>query len=1099
MIKDKKKRVRDLINNWKHPKKITDIIAKGKDVSIKTISGSLHSLSLLPIMNKLEGPVIILAPDNSGAEQWYHDLRIFIDDKDLSYLVPPVKTLKSQNDPSEEHIGWLVEGLNKLLNNENATAIASPDIFNFSVPAPDDVHQNSKKLVSGNETDYDNFIADLLTNGFDKKDYVAVQGDIAVRGGIVDIFPIGWKNPLRIEFWGNEVDSIREFDVLSQRSISEHKEVEFIAGIYQSDTHTHSESIFNYFNEKLIFVIESPDLLRSQIDDYDKINKFRKIEYNPLGKADINIKSSPQLKFDSSVKKLTKDLVKNYKKGINIIISADGEIHLNRIREIIINYFDSEEIEEELNIQKEFIDDLVDNIIWFDETFASGFTFERENLVCYTEHQIFDRLRTKDFRRRAMSHNAALQEIKNLKPGDYVVHEDKGVAKFEGFETVKLGGSLQDCVRLTFANDDTLFVHLNYINKLQKYSAAEGNLPLLSKLGTAEWARKKARTKKKLKDIARDLIKLYAERKMSDGYAFPSDTNWQKEFEASFYYEDTPDQAKTTEEIKEDMQNSIPMDRLVCGDVGFGKTELAIRAAFKAVQDGKQVSVLVPTTILAQQHFMTFKDRLSKYPVNIEVISRFRKPAEQKKIIENLEKGKVDILIGTHRLLSKDIKFKSLGLLIIDEEHRFGVSAKEKLKQLKVAVDTLTLTATPIPRTLNFSLMGARDLSVIETPPRNRIPVHTEIIEWDEDKIIEAVETEIKRGGQVFFVNDRVEDIRKLATDINVLMPSLRIGIAHGQMKSSEIEKTMEKFISGKYDLLVATKIIESGIDIPNANTMIINRSSNFGLAELYQLRGRVGRTNKQAFCYLTVPNFNKLPKKAIQRLQAIEEFTDLGSGFKLAMRDMEIRGAGNLLGAEQSGFILDIGFDLFHKILDEAVQELRTEEFSGLFPEEEKDIHREIFNNDEIAVDIEEDAFLPNDYVSNDTDRFNYYKALYRAETNKELDNLVSEISDKFGKMPTQAKNLVFAVKLRIAALNTGFTRVSIKSKKLTAEFPGEDNTKFYEYAFPLITEFLQELDNAQLTQFKKKLLLKADIENRDKAVEIIWKIKRTLEFVEF
>jgi transcription-repair coupling factor (superfamily II helicase) len=1097
LLKTKKDKVLNLIKGWKHPDKIKNLINSGKDVSIKNVSGSLHSLSLLPILNELDGPVLILAPDNNGAEQWYHDLKIFLERKELAYLVPPVKSMKSVNDPSEEHIGWLVEGLNNMLN-KGTTAIASPDIFKFKVPAPNDVYSDIIEIKTNDTIDYDDFIKNLLTNGFDKKDYVAVQGDIAVRGGIVDIFPIGWDNPLRIEFWGNDIESVREFDVLSQRSVSEHEKVEFIGGIYDTAHNEATQSIINYFDDKLIIVIEQPEILKNQIDDYELLDKYRKIEYNPFNEADIKLKSIPQSKFESSVKNLSKELVKHYKKERNIIISADGEIHLNRIKEIVSNYFDSDDAEDDLQIKRDVRDDLLDHIIWFDETFASGFTYDAGNIVCYTEHQIFDRLRTRDFRRKAMSHNAALQEMRNLKPGDYVVHEDKGVGKFMGFETVNLGGSLQDCVRLAFAEGDTLFVHLNYINKVQKYSAQEGNIPVLSKLGGTEWLRKKARTKKKLKDIARDLIKLYAERKMQKGYAFPSDTNWQKEFEASFLYEDTPDQATTTEELKADMENDIPMDRLVCGDVGFGKTEIAIRAAFKAVQAGKQVALLVPTTILAQQHYMTFKDRINKYPVNTEVISRFRSRKEQAAILEGLEKGKVDILIGTHRLLSKDIKFKDLGLLIIDEEHRFGVSAKEKLRQLKVQVDTLTLTATPIPRTLNFSLMGARDLSVIETPPRNRIPVHTEIIEWDDDTIIDAIDKEIKRGGQVFFVNDKVMDIRKLAIDMNMLMPSLRIGVAHGQMKPSEIEKTMEKFISGKYDMLVATKIIESGIDIPNANTMIINHSQNFGLAELYQLRGRVGRANKQAFCYLVIPNNHKLPKKAIQRLQAIEEFTDLGSGFKLAMRDMEIRGAGNLLGAEQSGFILDIGFEMFQKILDEAVSELRTEEFSDLFPDE-GDVHSKIFKNDDIAVDTEFDAFFPNDYITGDTDRFNYYKALYRTETNSDLEKLISEISDKFGKMPREANNLMFVVKLRIAALNTGFARVSLKNNTLTAEFPAETNAEYYEHAFPLITELIQDFEQAQLTQYKNKLMLKTKLKSRDEAVEILWKIKKTLEFVEF
>ena len=539
------------------------------------------------------------------------------------------------------------------------------------------------------------------------------------------------------------------------------------------------------------------------------------------------------------------------------------------------------------------------------------------------------------------------------------------------------------------------------------------------------------------------------------------------------------------------------MDRLVCGDVGFGKTEVAIRAAFKTVQSGKQVAVLVPTTILAQQHYMTFRDRLAKYPVIPEVISRFRKKADQTKILQNLEKGGVDILIGTHRMLSKDINFKDLGLLIIDEEQRFGVSSKEKLRSMRAAIDTLTLTATPIPRTLNFSLMGARDLSIITTPPRNRIPVQTEVMEWNEEFITEVINKEIERKGQVFFVSDKVKDIEKIRDDLQELMPHVRFAVAHGQMKASQLESVMQKFIKRKYDVLISTKIVESGLDIPNANTMIINRAQMFGLAELYQLRGRVGRANKQAYCYLLIPPFNKLNENALQRLQAIEEFTDLGSGFQLALRDLEIRGAGDMLGPEQSGYINEMGFELYQKILDEAVGELRSEEFSELFAEGELP-RAKMLQNEDIAIELGTDALLPKDYVKNEADRFSFYKRLYNSSNNAELQEIVEELTDRFGKLPRQAQELVFAVKVRIAALYTGFIRIMLRKGRILCELPPKENAEYYAKAFPVIAEYMNDMPGSKLKQAGPRLLLTIPVESRDDSVAALWKIKKTLEIIE-
>jgi transcription-repair coupling factor (superfamily II helicase) len=658
---------------------------------------------------------------------------------------------------------------------------------------------------------------------------------------------------------------------------------------------------------------------------------------------------------------------------------------------------------------------------------------------------------------------------------------------------MKIGGTLQDCVRIKFQDDDLVYLSLNYINKIDRYNSTDGNPPKISKLGSVEWEKRKTRLKKKLKDISRELITLYAKRKSSEGFAFSEDTIWQKEFEASFMYEDTIDQGQAAEDVKQDMCNTYPMDRLVCGDVGFGKTEVAIRAAFKAATSGKQVALLVPTTILAQQHFMTFKDRFARYPVNVGLLSRFRSGKELKESIEQINAGKMDIVVGTHRLLSQDVKFKELGLLIIDEEHRFGVSAKEKLRHLKENVDTLTMTATPIPRTLNFSLMGVRDISVIETPPPNRLPVYTEVIHWNKEFFREAVLKELSRGGQVFFVSDKVYDLDTITAGLKSIVPEANFGIAHGQMKSTELESVMEKFIEKKFDILVTTKIIESGLDIPNANTIFVNRSQNFGLAELYQLRGRVGRSNIQAYCYLLIPEDVKLPEKSVRRLQALEEFTELGSGLKLAMKDMEIRGTGNLLGAEQSGFIDDIGFELYSKILEEAVREIKDEEFAELFKSNEE-IRRSILRNPEFEIDYNESSFLTDIYVPSDTERYLLYRRLYSINTIDEVKDLEKELEDRFGKLTTEAENLIFVIRLRVLGINTGFKKITIRQKHVAIEFPTE-NPEYYEKVFPLILDYVSTFETASFKQIKTKLILNIEFIERHEILEFLWKLKKVID----
>ncbi|MFW5701525.1 MAG: DEAD/DEAH box helicase [Bacteroidota bacterium] len=709
-------------------KEIGKLIDRQNEVSIKTLSGSVKCASIAALRKSISGPIFIITPGSKEAETWHHDLRLMLGEDKPALLSPPDRHMRFVSETRQENYTWLVEALSKLISDPDAIAIAPVTVAAMMLPAPDDVISNHSVIRKGQKIEFEDFVRRLTAEGFERKDYVSDEGDLAVRGGIIDIFPIGWDNPLRIEFWGDEIDSIREFNPISQRSIREHTEADFISKLFHSANTELSASITEYLDMNTICVFDSPEASESEDINKDLWSKFRNIFINPLGEADISVKTSPQPKFGESVRNLSKELRRIAAYGGRIYLCAEGKVHLSRLNDLVMNAVTmTDEDGDETDLagpQK-----TLDRIIWTPETPAAGFYIQESNVACFTEHQIFGRLRSRDRRKSKAAGGITIRELKQLEIGDYVVHDDKGIGRFDGFETVKMGESVQDCARIIYDEDAVLYVHLNYINKLQKYSAQEGIAPKLSKLGSKEWLRKKSRTKKKLKDIARDLIKLYAQRKAQRGYEFPPDNVWQKELEASFVYEDTPDQAKSTEEVKGDMELRTPMDRLVCGDVGFGKTEVAVRAAFKAVQAGKQVAVLVPTTILAQQHYMTFLDRLHRYPVLVEVMSRFRSRKLQKEIIEKVEGGRVDILIGTHRILSKDINFRDLGLLIIDEEHRFGVAAKEKLRQMKISVDTLTLTATPIPRTLNFSLMGARDLSVIETPPRNRLPVKTEIIE----------------------------------------------------------------------------------------------------------------------------------------------------------------------------------------------------------------------------------------------------------------------------------------------------------------------------------------------------------------------------------
>ncbi|HET7153100.1 MAG TPA: transcription-repair coupling factor, partial [Candidatus Kapabacteria bacterium] len=861
------------------------------------------------------------------------------------------------------------------------------------------------------------------------------------------------QQPMRIELHDIEIESIRSFDLLTQRSIRPVPEIIIPLGIEGgSEEQAFGATVLDFVPTDAIVFIDEPDLVLGKIENEEyrkriaeKLSTFTRVTHSFTSKkaAAIDFATRAQPRFGGAIKKLTVDVTAKTSEGYVVDVLAETNEHAKRLNELI------EETDEDGTAPAIHAQTLA---------LAEGFIFPNERWCVYTEHEVFERNRISRRPQRHAFKGITLRELRKLQRGDFIVHVDKGIGRFAGLETIEIQGAKQECVKLIYRDSDILFVHLNHIDRLQKYVSKEGHVPHLSKLGTTEWARAKDRMKARAAEIAEKLLEIHARRKIEKGFAFSEDTRWQREMEASFIYDDTPDQSKATQDVKKDMEAPNPMDRLVCGDVGYGKTEVAVRAAFKAVQDAKQVAVLVPTTILAQQHFNTFHDRLEKYAVRVAALSRFRSKAEQKEILRELAAGNVDVVVGTHRILSKDVTFKNLGLLIIDEEQRFGVAAKEKLREKRSSVDTLTLTATPIPRTMNLALVGLLDISVIETPPLNRRPIQTEIVQWSPDAIRNAIMYEIGRGGQCFVVHDHVQSIHQLVEKIQQIVPEARIAVAHGQMTGTDLENVMMDFMMKKFDVLVCTKIVESGLDIPSVNTIMINKAENFGLAELYQLRGRVGRSNVQAYAYLLVPPLSVLSTQALKRLYALEEFTDLGSGFQLAMRDLELRGAGTILGGEQSGFIDALGFELYNQLLEQAVRDLKAREYKEIFkhelPEASPILRRDV------QVQISSDALIPQSYIPEDSERFNMYKRLYQADDAKALRRIRDELVDRFGAPPPQTETLFKVVRLKNAAGMLGFDKVNERAGELIFELNEQDNIadEFYLRIFPVLMKWVTE-----------------------------------------
>ncbi len=1083
------------------------------------IAGSLPAFAAVSLFRRTGNPILVVLDEQEKAEKFRDDCGTLVGDTQVRLnIVEPDH--ESQGLDMTASLSRM-ETLKALHAGVPAIYVTHAAALAFSVPDPQEFSGSIVELTANTDHRFEQLLSTLAAFGFERKPIVETYGDMAVRGGILDIFPFIGEHPVRIEFWGDTIESIREFEILSQRSIRELRSVSIVPDMLRRRAGEPSDrkgvSLLSYFPPETSVLQEDDGMLEKvlrelsdegvpvdyTIDDIrSALSGYPRYVISPFrpSSSHIEFSSAPQPAINGSVSVLRKTIAEYAGKGYTVVITSERKEELDRIRDLIeederLPSAGEEPSGDDDRTEEQIPDAPLPAVRYSSEALHSGFVYEAAALLLLTEHEIFNRIKARADRKRKRFKGISAKELHSLRRGDYVTHVDHGIGKFLGLEKIRIGGTEQEAAKLEYADKGTLFVNLNYITRIQKYSSAEGHEPKLNKLGSPDWEKLKARTKKKIKDIARDLIRLYAQRKMQPGFAFQQDTHWQKEMEASFMYDDTPDQARTTVEVKADMESPHPMDRLVCGDVGFGKTEIAVRAAFKAVMNGKQVGVLVPTTILAQQHFNTFADRLGRYPVRIALLSRFKSAAEIKETLKKLAEGSVDIVIGTHRLLSKDVKFHDLGLLVIDEEQRFGVAAKEKLRALKVSVDTLTLTATPIPRTLHFSLMGARDLSVINTPPRNRLPIHTEIATYDKRIIREAVIREIHRGGQVFIVNDRVNNIEELTSVLQTHIPEARFRIAHGQMEGHELEKVMIDFLERRFDVLVTTKIVESGVDIPSVNTIIINRADKFGLAELYQLRGRVGRANQQAYAYLLVPPINLLPKQTLRRLQAIEEFTELGSGLNLAMRDLEIRGAGNMLGGEQSGFIVEMGFEMYTKILEDAVAELKEQEFAEVFAETIAAKPRRT----ETQVEADLEAYIPDLYVESDTERMDLYRRLYGTTTQQQVDGLKAELLDRFGAPMEEVDNLFALAALRVAASHANIRKVELNKRTLRIHLPPEEDKHFYEEGiFTAMMERVSAIKEPALTlkQEGKFLFLQTFLRSAegigrvDEAVSIIGRL---------
>lgn len=973
-----------------------------------------------------KGYHLIILPNQEAAEYCCSDLYSLIEGNNIHYLPTSGKSVERSNYKSTLGV-QRTAAINKLLDKSSdfSVIVTYPDALEENIPTLKSIKKSLFKIKAGDEISHNTIIENLSSLGFEKVDFVSAPGQYAIRGSIVDIFSFSFNYPYRISFWGNEVESIHVFDSNTQLSKNEEKEINIVSNLSLSEEG--GESIVSIIPKNTTIWFDSSDMYKHKTF-FNELSEYSQIYFDtPLSEdssKSIFFNISPQPVFNKNFEILTEDIRSRLENGYKVYIYGEKESQLDRLKSILY---------QNGGLIPEFIKG---------KNIHNGFVDSENKICCYSDHEIFDRFHRVSLRKTVeKSEQLTINDLNAFNIGDYVVHIDHGIGIFGGLVRIRDDkGVMREMVEIRYKDGGTLYFSVHSLNKISRFRSKDGEPPKISKLGSKAWIALKASAKSKVKDIAKDLIQLYAKRRASQGFAYSPDSCLQEELESSFMYEDTPDQELATAAVKRDMEDSCPMDRLICGDVGFGKTEIAVRAAYKAVYDNKQVAVLVPTTILALQHFNTFKERLKNFPCNIEFVSRLRTAKEISDIQERLKQGHIDILIGTHKILGSSFNFKDLGLLIIDEEQKFGVSAKEKLRELKASVDTLTLTATPIPRTLQFSLLGARDLSIINTPPPNRIPVQTEIILFNQKEIKSIINYELNRGGQVFFLHNKVEELPAIEEILHRLEPDMRICVAHGQMESKELENKILDFMRGDYDLMLCTTIIENGLDIPNANTIIINQAQNFGLSDLHQLRGRVGRSNKKAFCYLIVPPLVSVTDDARRRLKAIEEFSDLGSGFNIAMQDLDIRGAGNLLGAEQSGFITNMGFETYQKILAEAMEELGVE--TGVLT---KNNSGSAFICD-CKIDIDEQAHIPDDYIDISSEKIRIYRQLDSMESEKAIDRLASELKDRFGEFPDEVENLFNVVKLRNMGSSLGFEKIIERNGILIAFFISNPMSPYYK-----------------------------------------------------
>jgi len=1041
-------------------------------IPLTGLTGSSLSFVLASCFKNADAPFVLVLEDKEEAAYYLNDLEQLVNDKDVLFYPEsyrrPYHPEASGEETDNANVLLRAEVLNRINSRKKPSLIVTyPDALFEKVVTRKELDKNTLKIKLEDTISLDFLNEVLFEYQFKRVDFVTEPGEFSVRGGIVDVFSFSHDEPYRIEFFGDEVDSIRTFDVETQLSTEKVSKITIIPNVANKLISESRENFFKYVSDKTVVFVKNKELLFDRLDNLflkaeeafskltselkhanpqdlfanasvlkKQMQEFRTVSIGSSGNEDsIQFKTAPQPSFNKKFDLLIDNLNQNHAKKYTNYIFCASEQQAKRFHDIF------DEVEQDVHYKTVVL------------PLYQGFVWDDLKVACYTDHQIFERYHKFHLKNGYAKKQAiTLKELNKLEVGDYVTHIDHGVGKFGGLQKIDVEGKKQEAIKLAYGERDVLYVSIHSLHKISKFNGKDGKPPKIYKLGSGAWKKLKQKTKSRVKKIAFDLIKVYAKRRLQKGFQYSPDSYLQHELEASFIYEDTPDQSTATEDIKKDMESERPMDRLICGDVGFGKTEVAIRAAFKAVDNGKQVAVLVPTTILAFQHNRTFQERLKEMPVTVDYVNRFRTAKEKRETLERLEAGKVDIIIGTHQLVNKAVKFKDLGLLIVDEEQRFGVSVKDKLKSIKENVDVLTLTATPIPRTLQFSLMAARDLSVINTPPPNRYPIESQVVRFSEEIIRDAVSYEIQRGGQVFFIHNRIENIKEVAGMIQRLVPDAKVAVGHGQMEGKKLEALMLAFMNGEFDVLVSTTIVESGLDVTNANTIFIHNANNFGLSDLHQMRGRVGRSNKKAFCYFITPPYDMMTTDARKRIQALEQFTELGSGFNIAMKDLEIRGAGDILGGEQSGFINEIGFDAYQKILVETIDELKENEFKDLYDEVEGD--KKVFVK-ETQIDSDFELLFPDDYINNITERLNLYTQLNALKTEEELQKYERQLVDRFGELPTPVIDLLNSVRIKWIANSIGLEKIVLKKGKMIGYFIADQQSGFYQS--PIFTRVLQ------------------------------------------